>query len=261
MGMGSQSHAPEQYSHTPAIQQPAICNSGEGGAMHMRGGGCFGFGVRQFIDTRRVPAPVRWPEPPESERAAPRARRRIAPPTDGIVRRVPGPLRIPGQLEIGTMVEIKGLRAAKEYNGLRGEVVQFRKGRYSVQMKDFEDEMLLKRENLIVVSTPKKKGTDAEAAMDEHAAEHEKPVEQEEKKEEPKVMTANLKRMVLHLFPKGKGGPGEAVAGRIRAALAGAGVYDMEGLQGCAVRTLVTHGIQPSEAAALSAASIDPQWL
>lgn len=104
MGMGSQSHAPEQYSHTPAIQQPAICNSGEGGAMHMRGGGCFGFGVRQFIDTRRVPAPVRWPEPPESERAAPRARRRIAPPTDGIVRRVPGPLRIPGQLEIGTMV-------------------------------------------------------------------------------------------------------------------------------------------------------------
>ena len=104
MGMGSQPPAPEQSSHTPAMQrlsgegwkrqfkipgreavpsnhhddkvdsdQTAVC-LGEGGAMHMRGGGCFGFGVRQFIDTRRVPAPVRWPEPPESERAAPRVR-------------------------------------------------------------------------------------------------------------------------------------------------------------------------------------------
>jgi hypothetical protein len=45
---------------------------------------------------------------------------------------------------------------------------------------------------------------------------------------------------VLGLFPPGKAGPGEAVAGRVRAALAAAGVFDIEALQGCAVRTMVS---------------------
>jgi hypothetical protein len=35
------------------------------------------------------------------------------------------------------------------------QVVYFRRGRYSVQFKDFEDEMLLKRENLHVIGLPK----------------------------------------------------------------------------------------------------------
>jgi hypothetical protein len=53
-----------------------------------------------------------------------------------------------GELQVGSKVRVKGLRGAKEYNGMLGIVTAKVKGRFSVEVAGLTEELVLKADNL-----------------------------------------------------------------------------------------------------------------
>jgi len=53
-----------------------------------------------------------------------------------------------GELQVGSKVRVKGLRGAKEYNGMLGIVTAKIKGRFSVEVAGLTEELVLKADNL-----------------------------------------------------------------------------------------------------------------